>query len=78
MIDVKSWDLCDHICKNLIVKLDDDYAPGELYGEDTTELNSKITKIDELFDANDSCEYEYDFGDSWEHEIIIEKRLKGY
>lgn len=23
MIDVKSWDLCDHICKNLIVKLAD-------------------------------------------------------
>ena len=22
------------------------------------------------------CEYEYDFGDTWEHEIIIEKRLK--
>ena len=64
-------------CNKIVVTIpDDDYAPGELYGEDITELNSKITKINELFDANDSCEYEYDFGDSWEHEIIIEKRLK--
>lgn len=55
---------------------DDDYAPEELYGEGITELDSEITKINELFDANDSCEYVYDFGDSWVHEIIIEKRLK--
>jgi hypothetical protein len=62
--------------KTVVTVPDDDYAPGELYGEGITELDSKITKINELFDANDKCEYEYDFGDSWEHEIIIEKRLK--
>ncbi|OPZ93308.1 MAG: Plasmid pRiA4b ORF-3-like protein [Firmicutes bacterium ADurb.Bin419] len=62
--------------KTVVTVPDDNYAPGELYGEDITELDSKITKINELFDANDICEYEYDFGDSWEHEIIIEKRLK--
>lgn len=64
-------------CDKIVVAIpDDDYAPGELYGEDITELDSKTTKINELFDENNICEYEYDFGDSWEHEIVIEKRLK--
>lgn len=62
--------------KTVVTIHDDDYAPGELYGEDFTELDSKATTINELFDTNDICIYEYDFGDSWEHEIIIEKRLK--
>ena len=62
--------------KTVVTIRDDNYAPGELYGEGFTELDSENTKINELFDANDRCEYEYDFGDSWEHEIIIEKRLK--
>jgi hypothetical protein len=59
----------------VVVTVPDDYfAPGELYGEDVTELNSMTTIINELFDAGDSCRYEYDFGDSWQHEIVIEKR----
>lgn len=62
--------------KTIVTIPSDDYALGELYGEDFIELDSNLTKINELFDSNDSCEYEYDFGDSWEHEIIIEKRLK--
>lgn len=55
---------------------DDSFAPGDLYGEDITELDTNTTIINELFDNNDNCVYEYDFGDSWEHGIIIEKRLK--
>ncbi|MGM0366610.1 MAG: plasmid pRiA4b ORF-3 family protein, partial [Actinomycetota bacterium] len=32
--------------------------------------------MDRFFGDCRRCEYEYDFGDSWMHEIIIEKRLK--
>lgn len=62
--------------KTIITTPDDDYAPGELYGEDKIELDSENTKINKFFDAYDNCEYDYDFGDSWYHKIIIEKRLK--
>jgi len=62
--------------KTVVAISDDDYAPGELYGDDVTELDAKATKINELFEVNDRCVYEYDFGDGWRHEIIIEKRLK--
>lgn len=54
----------------------DQYGPGELFGEDITELDSESTKINKLFDANYRCVYEYDFGDSWNHEITVEKHLK--
>ena len=62
--------------KAVICLPDDDFAPGELYGDDKSELDANTTIINELFDANDKCIYEYDFGDGWEHEIVIEKRLK--
>ncbi len=62
--------------KTVVTIPDDEYAPEELYGEDVAELDSKITSINQLFDFNDRCVYKYDFGDSWDHEIIIEKRLK--
>ncbi|HHV60477.1 MAG TPA: plasmid pRiA4b ORF-3 family protein [Clostridiaceae bacterium] len=62
--------------KIVVTVPDDAYAPGELYGNEITELNSITTVINELFDSSDRCVYEYDFGDSWQHEIIIEKRLK--
>lgn len=39
-------------------------------------MDSEATNISKFFDKYDKCIYEYDFGDSWEHEIIIEKRLK--
>jgi len=62
---------------NTILTVPDDfYAPGELYGEEIEELDSEKVLIGQFFDSHDRCEYEYDFGDSWFHEIIIEKRLK--
>gem|GEM_PF-130186 len=59
-----------------IVTFPDDYESDGLYNGNVTELNSLTTKINELFDTNDVCQYEYDLGESWRHEIIIEKRLK--
>lgn len=55
---------------------------GEFYGEpdpdDWTEvINYKNIKIYEvLMDEKDKMIYEYDFGDSWIHEIILEKFIE--
>jgi hypothetical protein len=37
------------------------------------EKNAKRVKIDEYIIAGTSFIYQYDFGDNWEHEVIIEK-----
>ncbi|MHB1654609.1 MAG: plasmid pRiA4b ORF-3 family protein [Desulfitobacteriaceae bacterium] len=37
------------------------------------EKNAKRVKIDEYMIEDTSLIYQYDFGDNWEHEIIIEK-----
>lgn len=50
---------------------DPDYGPGELYG-DVVELNAKREKIDRLLLDRRRCVYTYDFGDNWEHEIVLE------
>lgn len=52
------------------------YSPEELYGDSVEALDPANVLISELFDTKDRCIYEYDFGDSWEHDIIVEKRLK--
>lgn len=62
--------------KTVVTIPDDDFPPGELYGKGITELDARTEIINELFDSNDICMYEYDFGDGWEHLILIEKRLK--
>ncbi len=54
---------------------DDDCDLGEHFGG-KKELDAAKTIISEFFDRYDVCLYEYDFGDSWNHEIIVEKRLK--
>jgi hypothetical protein len=41
------------------------------------EINYNKTRIADLLIAvNDKIEYEYDFGDSWRHEILLEKILE--
>ncbi len=50
---------------------DPEYGPGKLYG-DVKELNAKREKIDRLLLGRRRCIYEYDFGDSWEHDVILE------
>ena len=51
-----------------------DWAPGELYG--VPEKNPKNTKVDQLFKEGETFIYEYDLGDSWMHDILIEKILE--
>lgn len=55
---------------------DPDYATAELWGEGVERLDPDRTMISAFFDTHDKCLYEYDFGDSWGHDIVIEKRLK--
>jgi len=55
---------------------DPEYALGEFYGAGVEELNAKKIKIDKLFTERKLFIYEYDLGDSWKHEIVIEEILK--
>ncbi|MFQ6613634.1 MAG: plasmid pRiA4b ORF-3 family protein [Fidelibacterota bacterium] len=50
-------------------KLDEDYFWGEM-----NEVDYSTIKISDLLKKeHDKIVYEYDFGDSWEHDIILEK-----
>lgn len=55
---------------------DPDYSTSELFGEGVKELDPAETPVSQLFDRHDRGIYEYDFGDSWFHEIVVEKKLK--
>jgi len=69
----QDYHLFNFIFKGTVIGIPDpDYGPGELYG-DVEELNAKRTKIDELFKKHKKFIYTYDFGDDWEHEIVIGK-----
>ena len=53
---------------------------GELYGTpdpDFEVTNEKTIKLDQVVsEAGEKFVYEYDFGDSWEHVILVEKILQ--
>ncbi len=60
----------------VITETSDDFAPGELFGEYVEGLDPYDTIIDKFLDENAEFEYEYDFGDSWIHKVIVERKLK--
>ncbi|MGV8979673.1 plasmid pRiA4b ORF-3 family protein [Clostridium sp.] len=63
--------------KDTIVEIPDlEFSPGESYGENLKALNAKRIKIDELLTERKNCTYTYDFGDNWEHEVILEKEFE--
>ncbi len=64
------------IGNTVIAEDDPDYPDDDLWGEGVQRLDPDTTPISLLFDQHDRCVYKYDFGDSWEHEIVVEKRLK--
>lgn len=47
-----------------------------MYGPTIQTREPSQTLASDLFEHYNQCVYEYDFGDSWQHDIIIEKRLK--
>lgn len=55
---------------------DPEYSLGEFYGSGVEELNAKKVKIDRLFTKDKTFIYEYDLGDSWKHEIVVEEILE--
>jgi len=60
----------------VITESDGSFAPGELYGEGIEELESFEVLIEQFLDVYEEFEYEYDFGDSWIHNIVVEKKLR--
>lgn len=56
-------------------------ARGVLYGKPDAEfglerVNEKRVRLDEVLRAEkEAMTYEYDFGDSWEHKVVLEKIL---
>jgi pRiA4b ORF-3-like protein len=58
-------------------------AKGQLYGKPSRELERDLPMKDEacarldqlLMREKDSMLYEYDFGDTWTHQIVLEKIL---
>ncbi len=59
----------------------DDYDIGEpdedFPMEDDETIKSNTVKLsDVISEKGDTIEYEYDFGDGWEHDVLIEKVLK--
>lgn len=52
-----------------------EYAPKEFEVEDTK--NSRTIKLNKILKKEKQCIlYEYDFGDGWEHEILLEKIIE--
>ena len=54
---------------------------GVRYGDpdsdpDINEKNAKHFKLSEVLDGVKNFKYVYDFGDDWQHEIIVEDKLK--
>jgi hypothetical protein len=51
----------------------DDLVDDELYGEAVKARKESEILLNEVFSTYKACSYLYDFGDSWEHEIEVEK-----
>jgi prepilin-type processing-associated H-X9-DG protein len=79
--DAMGWLDCHlHIFKCKDKKEEETVAIGipdpDGYGENQILPGWKKSIRDYFTEAGDGCEYEYDFGDGWEHEIILEKIIE--
>jgi hypothetical protein len=55
---------------------EDPYSPASEPGEERLQqVDPAETAIGPLFEGHHRCVYEYDFGDSWKHEIVVERKL---
>ncbi len=63
----RGWD-------ELRIEEPDEYGGFTIEGEN---LDSRKTRVDAVFTSEkEKCLYEYDFGDGWEHELLLEKILE--
>ncbi len=53
------------------------YAEPDGESSDDVVDERKVKLSDVLKEENDSIYYDYDFGDSWEHDLVLEKIVKG-
>lgn len=49
------------------------YGPAEDGGFDLGEIDESTVRVGEAFATSRRGTYEYDFGDSWEHRLLVEK-----
>jgi len=59
-----------------VVRINIPNPENDIYGEEKEPLDESKTKLYEYLNAKRSkITYVYDFGDNWEHQIILEKEL---
>jgi hypothetical protein len=49
------------------------YGPVDDLADDVIDRDEKTLAVSEAFEAERRLVYEYDFGDSWEHRLLVEK-----
>lgn len=57
-----------------VIEEDPDF-PEDVAAKGVKRLHPRKTHISSLFEAQPECVYEYDFGDFWEHQIVIESAV---
>ena len=45
------------------------------FDDEVIDMDEKTLTVSEAFEAERRLVYEYDFGDSWEHDVVVEDRL---
>ncbi len=55
---------------------DPDYTDEDLFGAGTKRLDPDAHLIGAFLKKGDECVYQHDFGDGWDHDVVVEKQLK--
>jgi Plasmid pRiA4b ORF-3-like protein len=54
------------------------YGPKYIddFDDDVIDMDEKTLRVSEAFEVERRLVYEYDFGDSWEHDVVVEDRIE--
>jgi len=52
---------------------DDRYSSAQYGGLDDSDIDESTVRVADVLAPNERATYEYDFGDSWEHQLLVEK-----